>query len=109
MDLSRIDLSVLLNVFAQGINEIRQLEFYPTNPVFWIAMLVLFLLLSTAWIDRKALQFCILAGAALLLLTFLEDYLPTVVGEPGEPFDTSALRLIWFFGIAVLFIMHAFL
>jgi hypothetical protein len=109
MELAGIDLPVLLGVFLNGFGQLQKLCFSADNPVFWLFVLLTFLLLSTAWIDRKALSFCILAAAALLFLTFLENYLPGVIGEPGEPFDTSALRLIWFFGMAVLFLMYAFL
>lgn len=84
-------------------------EFTFFNPLFWIFLLLLFLVLLLIWETKKSFQFCLLLAFILLCTTEIESRFVSVFSASGQLFDVSVLRLISLLVVLFMFLFYAFL
>jgi len=84
-------------------------EFTFFNPLLWIFLLLLFLVLLLIWETKKAFHFCLLLAFILLCTTEIESRFVSVFSAPGQLFDASVLRLISLLVVLLMFLFYAFL
>lgn len=102
-----IDLERLKEYILPYIEELKDFEFSYLNPLFWVGLFAVFLILSRFWGERKKpFSFTVISGLILLGMTKTEAYFSTLFSDPIVPF---LVRMAALFIIALTFIYYAFI
>jgi len=108
-----IDLNVFLVAFKKDLlfyfETLKNFEFSYRNPLFWVSLLLLILILMRIWEARKSFSFCTLLAIILLATTRLENFIVVTFAKYGESIDTSIVRLVSIFIVAMIFLIYVFL
>lgn len=86
---------------------IKSFQFSYFNPLFWVFLLILFLILLRIWEIKKSFSYCILLSVILLTTTKVENYLIDIWAKSGEIFDPVPIRILTFFIIVIISIYYA--
>lgn len=104
-----MDLEVIKTGFRLNLESLNKFEFNFFNPVFWLFMFILFLILRRNWMAKDAFTFCSMVSMILLLTTEFEGRIAAAVATGvGEP-DVEIVRLVSLTVIAILFLAYTFL
>ena len=94
-------------MLARNLQSLKNFDFSFRNPLFWLLILVMFLILLKFWQGKKAVSFSLIIASILLLATQLETlfkgHLTAVAGDMG-PF---VVRLLSLFLIFVILLYYA--
>ena len=93
-------------MFKSHWNELRSFNFTFSNPLFWIFVIILFMIVTRFWQTKKAFSFCLLVSAVFLLTTKLEVVFKNWLISSGEAFDPLAIRMVAFFVLLMLFFYY---
>jgi len=96
-------------VFITNLNALKDFNFTISNPVFWLFVFVLFVILIKMWDIRKAFSFSALVVMILVFSTEIEKYLGGVFNQPGEFFDPLLIRFIAMALISILALLYFFM
>ena len=94
--------------FEPHVSKILRFEFGIADPVFWVFILLIFLVSVRMWGAKKALSFSLATAAALVINTFVEDYVSRVLYRPDDLFR-FIIRGVTILLIAVIGIYYTFL
>ena len=100
-------LYTLKPMVGPDLEELRAFHFSATNPVFWMAGILLFLVMGRFWHTKKAFSFSLIVCVLLLLTTMLEGFTETWLTSAGETFDPLPIRVIAFFIILMIFFYYS--
>ncbi|MBM3245793.1 MAG: hypothetical protein FJZ13_00480 [Candidatus Omnitrophica bacterium] len=90
------------------LNSLQNFNFSYLNPLFWVFLLLLFLILLKIWQARKAFSFCAILAVILLATTKIEEVVARAVTEAGGVFDPLVIRIVSIaviMGIALYYLM----
>lgn len=90
---------------APYFKELKNYHFSLFNPLFWVFLLILFLILSGRWGRRKSTSFCFLVGAVLLVTTAIANRMANILSK-SKIFDFDVLRMISLSVIALIAIYY---
>ncbi|HEC68955.1 MAG TPA: hypothetical protein ENI31_01515 [Candidatus Omnitrophica bacterium] len=85
--------------------ELRNFNFSIFNPLFWLGLFILFLILLRFWRIRKSFSFCLTLALILLGTTKLENILLSL-GVDRQGFGLPLLRTGAFFIIGIIFVYY---
>ena len=89
-----IDFVTLKKILLSYLNSLKQFHFDFLNPLFWIFLFVLFLILARLWYTKKSFSFCLIIAIILLATTKLENLIKNFFFKSGESFDTTIIRAL---------------
>jgi len=99
-------MSIYFNTFKKNISpyldSLRNLNFSYLNPLFWIFLLLLFLILLKFWKAKKSFSFCLILAIILLATTKLENVTANIVAKFQGEFDPIIIRALS--GIIIVFV-----
>ena len=95
--------------FLYHLDSLKNFQFTPLNPVFWLFLLLLFLILLRFWLVKKSFSFCLIVAIVLLATTKLEDFLVNKLAKSVEIFDPKIIRLFPIVVISFVFLYYAFI
>ena len=95
--------------FLYHLDSLKNFQFTPLNPVFWMFLLLLFLILLRFWLPRKSFSFCLIVAIVLLATTKLEDFLVNKLTKSIEIFDPRIIRLLPIMAISLVFLYYSFI
>lgn len=102
-----IDIEALKKYLLPHLEELKDFEFSYLNPLFWVSLFVIFLILSRFWGERrKAFSFSVISGLILLGMTKTEVYFSTLFGDSLVPF---LVRMISLFIASIVFLYYVFI
>lgn len=104
-----IDFQAIKRFFTPYFQDLNSFEFSVLNPLFWVLMVLIFLLLLRIWEARKSLSFCVIVGAILLASTKLKDVIATQMYKHGATVDTALIKIVSVFIIGFVSIIYFFL
>ena len=90
------------------LEKILSFKFEISDPVFWVLILIIFLLSVRMWGNKRALSFSLVVAAALVINTYLEDFVAQVLYRPDDLFR-FIVRGITILFIAIIGIYYTFL
>lgn len=102
------DFNTLKTTILPYLKELRNFHFSLFNPLFWVFLLILFLILSRAWEYRKSFSYCSILAILLLAMTMLENSLAATLAK-SEVFDATVLRIITIFVILMVTLYYLFI
>jgi len=89
-----IDFEAIKSSLSSGLETLQNFHFTVSNPVFWIVLFFLFILLLRFWEHRKAFSYVIVLALILLATTQTEKLIGSAVGKYGETFDPILIRAV---------------
>jgi hypothetical protein len=95
--------------FLFYLDSLANYEFYLFNPLFWIALCLLLLILIRRWDTKKAFSFCVVIAIILLGTTQIESRYLALFHEPNQFFDSTVIKLISAFVTAMVLLLYIFL
>lgn len=95
--------------FAPYYKALNNFHFHFYNPLFWVFLLILFLILLRYWQEGKAFSFCLILAIILLGTTKFESMTREALANYGQTFDPLAARVLALVIIGVISICYAFL
>ena len=104
-----MDMGVLWEMFLTHWGSICRFQFTVGNPVFWVGLCVLILLLSRFWDIKKSFSFGVVVGVVLLAATRIEFSLAATMEKAGEPFDPIVVRLLSVVVICLVVLYYVFI
>ncbi|MFC1514417.1 hypothetical protein ACFL5X_00760 [Candidatus Omnitrophota bacterium] len=96
----------LKSMLEPHFEELKELNFTFANPVFWIFMILLFVLVTRFWNGKKGFSFTLMISAMLLLTTKMEAMTEAWLLSRGEGFDPLPVRTIAFFVMMMVFFYY---
>ena len=102
-----LNFSLLKDTLSPHINSLKDFHFSFLNPVFWLLIIVLFLILLRFWQTKKAFSFSLLTAAILLASTQIEIYLQGKLTPITGQVDPFLIRLLTVFLIFVVLFYYA--
>lgn len=106
--IGNIDFKTLKITILLYLKELRNFHFSLFNPLFWVFLLILFLILSRAWGYRKSFSYCSILAIVLLVTTMLENSLASTLAK-SEVFDATVLKIISIFVISMVTLYYFFI
>jgi len=104
-----IDFEALKAVILSNLDSLYRFNFSIVNPLFWLGILILYLILRRFWEAKRALTFLFILAAILLLSTQLEARFDSFMISSGEHFEPGLVRLFSLVIIVILFLVFTFL
>jgi hypothetical protein len=95
--------------FLVCFNSLASYEFSFLNPLFWIALLLLLLVLIRRWDIRKAFSFCVVLAVILLATTRIVSYYLSMFHEADQFVDATVIKLASVFVSLMTLIVYIFL
>ena len=103
-----IAFDTLRATFLYHLDSLKHFHFSGLNPVFWLFLLLLFLILLRFWEIKKAFPFCSIVAIVLLATTKLENFIADMFAKSGEIFDPRIIRLLPIVIIPFIILYYAF-
>ena len=100
-----MNLDTLKTILLPQLEALKNFNFSFRNPLFWVFLFLLFLVLTRFWDVRKSFSFCLIVGILLLLSTELGWYIGVLFGN--APFALFLVKLFSLFVIAIIFLYYA--
>lgn len=104
-----IYLDALKAGLSSHLKSLQNFDFSFFNPLFWIFLLILFLVLLRFWETKKSFSFCFTIGVVLLATTEMERYVTDLFTRPGETLDLFVIRISSLLLISVISLYYLFL
>ena len=106
--LMKLDFEAFRQRFLFYLKPLENFEFSFFNPIFWLSLLLLLLILLQIWPAKKSFHFCLLLAFILLCTTEIESRF--VASFPtNQLFDAVTIKLISSFAVMLLFLLYVFL
>lgn len=105
----QIDLNTLRPVFLPYINSLRDFHFSYRNPVFWLFLLIVCLILLRFWQPKKTISFCLTIAVILLAATKIERIMAQALARQGGVFDPFIIRIMLFIVVSIVGIYFVFI
>jgi len=102
-----IDFDALKEALIPYLDSLKNFNFSFLNPLFWVFIFVLFLILLRFWQTKKSFSFCLTIAIILLATTKLEGLLADKLTTPTETFDPILIRVSSCFIITVVGLYYA--
>ena len=102
-----IDFTALKKAMIPYLDSLKDFNFSYLNPLFWVGVFVLFLLLLRFWHAKKSFSFCLLIAAILLTTTKLEIFMADKLTTSTETFDPLLIRVLSGFIIMIIGFYYA--
>ena len=99
----------LTEYFKANFASLKNFQFSPFNPVFWLFFIIVFLLLLKFWAAKKSFSFCLAIAIVLLVTTKVEKLIGAAVISHGETFDPLVFRIAAIFFVAVVWLYYGFI
>ncbi len=99
-------LKVLVKALSPYLEELQKFQFSPLNPLFWICVLILLLILTRRWAFKKAFSYCLVVSILLLVTTALEKYILNRLGADEMP--GFIVRIISIFLLSLISVYYFF-
>lgn len=107
--IKNIDFQAIREAYFVDMERLKNFQFSIDNPLFWILIAILLLVLFRFWDFKKAFSFSLIVAVILLALPKLEAYVIERILAPDEMFEPLAVRIPCFLFISFIFIYYAFL
>ncbi len=104
-----MDIGALKEIFIPHIENIIGFQFTIGNPIFWILLLFLCLLLSRFWDIKKSISFSLVLGTVLLVSTKIEVSMMEGMSKAGENFDPVIVRLLAGIAVCLIVLYYVFI
>ena len=104
-----MDFEEISKVLLDGLGPLQNYEFHFYNPIFWIFLFCLLILLLKIWDPKKAIQYCLLLAFVLLCTTEIQSRCIALFSSPGNLFDTAVIKLISITVVMLLSMFYFFL
>lgn len=104
-----INIEALKAFFLSGLNSLGQFRFSFLNPLFWIFLLLLFLILLKFWYAKKSFSFCLIVAIILLATSRLEDFIAGILAKSKEGFDPIGIRALSILTILIISLYYFFI
>ncbi len=101
-----IDLVALKEFLIPYLDSLKGFHFSFLNPLFWIFLFILFLILRVLWYPEKSFYFCAILAVILLGASKIENCM--TIGIFGEDLTLILVRILALFLILMLFLYYAF-
>ncbi len=105
-----MDINTYFDALKMGLKpyfeSLKSFQFSYFNPLFWVFLFLLFLILLRVWEIKKSFSYCVILSLVLLATTELESYLIDIWSKSGEIFDPSPIRILAFFIIVIISIYY---
>ena len=95
------------DIIAGYLDNLKNFYFAYNNPLFWLLILTLFLILLRAWQFKKAFSFSLIVAAILLLTTQSEAFINKALSSFTAQIDPFLIRLVSLFLICVILFYYA--
>ena len=105
--MENIDFNALKEALIPYLDNLRNFNFSFLNPLFWIFIFLLFLILLKFWQAKKAFSFCLIITIILLATTKLEGLLADKLTTSRETFDPLLIRILSAFIIMIIGFYYA--
>lgn len=106
--LMKLDFEAFRQRFLFYLKPLANFEFSFFNPIFWICLLLIFLILLQIWPVKKSFHFCLLLAFILLCTTKIESRF--VASFPtNQLFDATTIKLISSAAVMLLLLFYIFL
>lgn len=102
-----IDIVALKESFIPYLDSLKGFHFSFLNPLFWLFLFILFLILRVFWYLEKSFYFCAMLAIILLATSKIENYMTIAIF--GEDLTTLLIRILALFVILMMFLYYAFL
>lgn len=96
-------------LLGQYVEKISQYQFTVNNPVFWLMLIVIALVLMRFWDLRKSFSFSIAIGAILLVTTKIEKAILEASSRANEFFDPVIIRILSVIAITLVILYYIFI
>jgi len=103
------EVNAFRSVLESGYRNLLDFQFQFFNPIFWVGVFLLFIILCKFWVPKRALSFAITTAIILLFLTELELRMGQVFVSAGESFEPTPVRLVALAAIGIEFLLFTFL
>jgi len=100
--MENIDFNALKEVLITYLVSLENFNFSFLNPLFWIFIFLLFLILLRFWQAKKSFSFCLIIAIILLATTKLEGLLADKLTTSREAFDPLLIRVLSGFIIMII-------
>ena len=104
VNMVKIDTATLMASGEAWWNKLMNFDFTASNPLFWVILFVVFLILSQPWPARKAASFCLVSGGILLLATWTEKLIRKNIGS-FDPLLVRTLFLVFLGFVCFYYVM----
>ncbi|NQV03896.1 MAG: hypothetical protein HQ532_00195 [Candidatus Omnitrophica bacterium] len=101
-----IDLVALKESFIPYLDSLKGFHFSFLNPLFWIFLFILLLILRVFWYLEKSFYFCAMLAIILLTASKVENCM--TIGIFGEDLTLLLVRIVALFLILMMFLYYAF-
>ena len=103
-----IELDTLKRLIIPYLSELKAFHFSFLNPLFWLFLILLFLLLARFWENKRAFSFCVILTIVLLATTKTENLLVDIFTRSGSVLDPLLVKIFSLFVILIIFLYYAF-
>ncbi len=107
--LTKFDYKEFLMVLFSYAKPLLKYRFHFYNPLFWVLILLLMLVLLQKWAFKKSFYFCSLLSIILLLTTRIEWYLLHMPVGSGSVIDATVVKLLSLVVVTILSLIFIFL
>ena len=105
----QIDIYEISNAIKPHLESLRNFRFSISNPLFWVALFALFLILLKLWDIKKSFSFCCIVAALLLATSKAESLIADLVIKSGGAFDPFLIRVISMVILSFILIYYIFI
>ena len=102
-----INLGISEEMLARNLQSLKNFNFSFRNPVFWLLILMICLILLKFWQGKKALSFSLITASILLLTTQIESLLQSNITPVTGDMGPFVIRLLAMFLILVVFFYYS--
>jgi hypothetical protein len=102
------DFEVIIDSLKPYYKPLRNCQFSYDNPLFWAGALLLFIVVSRFWELKKSFSYCAILAVILLATSRTEVFVANLFSSPGATVDTTIIKFISAFFIAMLTIFYFF-
>ena len=102
------DFEAAQEMFWSCFEPLQNFEFSFYNPLLWIILVALFLVLTKIWNSKKSFYFCLMLTFILLATTEIESRAAELFSIPGQSLETSLIKFISLALITIIFLSYAF-
>ena len=92
-----LNFDALKDAAASHFTSLKHFHFHYKNPLFWVFLFALFLILARPWQAKKSFSFCSVIAVVLLATTKIEGFISM---------DPVFVRLVSFFVIAIVLLYY---
>ena len=105
----KIDIKEIKTILGPYLESLQHFQFSVFNPLFWVSMLALFLILWRLWDIKKSFSFSWVVAIILLATSYAEGFIAGLIIKHGGTFEPFLFRIIPVFLIGFMLIYYIFM